>query len=298
MPTLREVRSRISGVKKTEKITRAMKMVAAAKLRRAQTALLAARPYAKGMRRLLQHLLPAIEKTDHPLLTTRPVRTLGVVVITSDRGFCGAFNTNIIKTAQERIATAVTEKGEPVQVHLYCLGKKGVDFFARHKVTLAARHPGLFNKLVFGDAQKIARDLADAFLKGELDAVELVYNEFKSAVQQQIVVEPYLPIVPEAAAGAEAVAPVRVPNYIYEPSQKDLVAELLPRYLNFTLWRVLLESNAAEEGARMTAMENATENANEMIETLQLQYNKARQAAITKELLEVVSGAEALRGAS
>jgi len=298
MPTLREVRSRISGVKKTEKITRAMKMVAAAKLRRAQTALVAARPYAKGMRRLLQHLLPAIDKASQPLLMPRPVQALGIVVVTSDRGFCGAFNTNIIKTAQERIAAAVDEKGAQRPVRLYCLGKKGADFFARQKMTLAARRPGLFNKLVFGDAQKIARDLTDSYLKGEIDAVELVYNEFKSAVQQRIVVEQYLPIVPEEAARAEAAASKRIPDYIYEPSQEALMSALLPKYLNFTLWRVLLESNAAEEGARMTAMENATENANEMIDTLQLQYNKARQAAITKELLEVVSGAEALRGAS
>ncbi len=298
MPTLREVRSRISGVKKTEKITRAMKMVAAAKLRRAQAALVAARPYAKGMRRLLQHLLPAVDTTRQPLLVPRPLGRLGIVVVTSDRGFCGAFNTNIIKTAQERIAAAVDEQGARIPVRLWCLGKKSVDFFARQKMDLAGRHPGLFNKLVFGDAQKIARDLSDAFLNGEIDRVELVYNEFKSAALQRIVVEQYLPIGPEEPAAGEAGVSHRTPNYLYEPSQEALMAALLPKYLNFTLWRVLLESNAAEEGARMTAMENATENANEMIETLQLQYNKARQAAITTELLEVVSGAEALRGAS
>jgi F-type H+-transporting ATPase subunit gamma len=298
MPTLREVRSRISGVKKTEKITRAMKMVAAAKLRRAQSSLVAARPYAKGMHRLLQHLLPAIDPAGQPLLLARPVRTLGIVVITSDRGMCGAFNTNIIKTAQERIATAVDANGQPIPVRLFCLGKKGVDFFTRHKRTLAGRHSGIFNKLVFGDAQKIAKELTDAFMKGEIDAVELVYNEFKSAALQRIVTAQYLPIVPDAAEMAASGAPRRIPNYIYEPSEQDLMSALLPRYLNFTLWRVMLESSASEEGARMTAMENATENANEMIATLQLQYNKARQAAITKELLEVVSGAEALKGAS
>jgi F-type H+-transporting ATPase subunit gamma len=298
MPTLREVRSRISGVKKTEKITRAMKMVAAAKLRRAQAAVLAARPYANGMKRLLQHLLPAIETGSEPLLTPRPVRTLAIIAVTSDRGMCGAFNTNIIRAAQERIATAVDENGQHIQVRLYCLGKKGVDFFTRQRMTLAARYPGIFAKLVFGDSQKIVREVADAFLRGEIDRVEIAYNEFKSAVRQQIVVEQYLPIVPEAQELAQAAASTRIPNYIYEPSQQSLMSALLPRYLNFTLWRVLLESSAAEEGARMTAMENATENANEMIDTLQLQYNKARQTAITKELLEVVSGAEALRGAS
>jgi F-type H+-transporting ATPase subunit gamma len=295
MPTLREVRSRISGVKKTEKITRAMKMVAAAKLRRAQSAVLAARPYAKGMKRLLQHLLPAIEPGSQPLLTRRPVRTLALVVVTSDRGMCGAFNTNIIRMSKERLAQAAAEQ---MQVRLYCLGKKGVDFFAKQHQTLAARYPGLFAKLVFGTAQKIARELTDAFLAGEVDCVEFVYNEFKSAVQQRVLVEQYLPVIPETADAAAAVASRRIPNYIYEPSQKELMSALLPRYLNFTLWRVLLESSAAEEGSRMTAMENATKNANDMVATLQLQYNKARQGAITKELLEIVSGADALKSAS
>jgi F-type H+-transporting ATPase subunit gamma len=298
MPTLREVRSRISGVKKTEKITRAMKMVAAAKLRRAQSSLVAARPYAKGMHRLLQHLLPAVGSTGEALLSPRPVHTLAIVVVTSDRGMCGAFNTNIVKTAQERMAAAVDANGQPIPVKLYCLGKKGVDFFTRRKVTLAGRYPGIFNKLVFGDAQKIARELTDAFLKGEVDAVELVYNEFKNAAQQRIVTEQYLPIVPDDVPQGEAAGRTSVPNYIYEPSEQDLMSSLLPKYLNFTFWRVLLESSASEEGARMTAMENATENANELIATLQLQYNKARQTAITTELLEVVSGAEALKGAS
>ncbi len=298
MPTLREVRSRISGVKKTEKITRAMKMVAAAKLRRAQAAVIAARPYAKGMKRLIQHLLPAIETGSVPLLTPRPVRTLAIIVVTSDRGMCGAFNTNIVRAAQERIAAAVDEHGQQIQVRLYILGKKGVDFFTRKRMPLAARYPGIFAKLIFGDSQKVAREVVDAFLRGEVDRVDIVYNEFKSAVRQLIVVEQYLPIVPEVEGTAPAAASKRIPNYIYEPSQQFLLSALLPRYLNFILWRMLLESSAAEEGARMTAMENATENANEMIDTLQLQYNKARQAAITKELLEVVSGAEALKGAS
>ena len=275
MPTLREVRSRISGVKKTEKITRAMKMVAAAKLRRAQMA--------------------AVELGSQPLLTPRPVRTLALIVVTSDRGMCGAFNTNIIRTARERLERAAAEN---VQVRLYCLGKKGVDFFTKQRAAIVARHPGLFTKLVFAQAASIAREVTDAFLRQDVDCVEVVYNEFKSAVQQRVLLEQYLPIVPDASDPAITAAPRRVPNYIYEPSQQELLTGLLPRYLNFTLWRILLESSAAEEGSRMTAMENATENANEMIDTLQLQYNKARQAAITKELLEVVSGADAQRNAS
>jgi F-type H+-transporting ATPase subunit gamma len=298
MPTLRDVRNRISGVKKTEKITRAMKMVAAAKLRRAQSAVVAARPYADGMKRLLQHLLPAIEPGSQPLLTPRPVHTLALIVVTSDRGMCGAFNTNIIKTAQERMVAAVDSHGQHVQVRLYGLGKKGVDFFSRQKLTMAARYPGIFTKPAFVDAQKIAREVSEGFLRGQIDRVEIVYNEFKSAVRQQIVVGQFLPIIPETEESAHSAAGARIPNYIYEPSQQSLLSAILPRYLNFTLWRILLESNAAEQGARMTAMENATENAQEMIDTLQLKYNKARQSAITKELLEVVSGAEALRGVS
>ncbi len=298
MPTLREVRSRISGVKKTEKITRAMKMVAVAKLRRAQTAVLAARPYDEGMQRLLQHLLPAVDTAGQPLLTARPVRTTGIIVVTSDRGMCGAFNTNIIRATQEQIAGVGKAAGPQNQARLYCVGKKGADFFTRQRMTLAARYTGLFAKLRFAEVQKVARELTDAYLRGEVDRVLLVYNQFKSATHQRIVVEQYLPVLPATAEPAQDAVTLRTPDYIYEPSQQALIAALLPRYLNFRLWRALLESNASEEGARMTAMENATENANELISTLQLQYNKARQAAITKELLEVVSGAEALRGAS
>jgi F-type H+-transporting ATPase subunit gamma len=291
MPTLREVRSRIVGVKKTQKITRAMKMVAAAKLRRAQGAVIAARPYARGMKALLQHLLPSMAPGTEPLLTARPVKTLAVVVITSDRGMCGGFNTNIMRAAQSHMARSMPDFRTSGSVRLFLLGKKGSDFFSKQNLPIIEKHPGFFNHLSTGESAAVVRRLIDMYVRGDVDRVDLVYNEFKSVAQQRVVIEQFLPMVPEAlpdAGGAH-----KGVDYIYEPSQKDILSALLPRYLNFTFWKALLESNAAEQGARMAAMENATENAREMIETLQLQYNKARQAAITKELLEVVSGAEA-----
>jgi F-type H+-transporting ATPase subunit gamma len=293
MPTLREVRNRISGVKRTQKITRAMKMVAAAKLRRAQAAVVAARPYARGVQSLLQHLILSLEPGTQPLVMARPLRTLGLVILTSDRGMCGAFNSNVIRAAQAHMAVVMPDFRTASSVRLFLIGKKSTDFFSRQRILIAAKHPGFFHQLSFGSAQAIAREVIDLFLRGEVDRVDVVYNEFKSIAQQRIVIDQYLPLVPEVT---ESAGHPRIANYIYEPSQKELISALLPRFLNFSLWRMLLESNASEQGARMAAMENATENARELIETLELQYNKARQATITNELLEIVSGAEALRG--
>lgn len=288
MATLREVRSRIGGVRKTQKITRAMKMVAAAKLRRRQMAVLAARPYARKMRELLSHLSShAGNATD--LMMVREVKAVAVVVVTSDRGFCGAFNANVMKAAVAHVAA----QGPGVSVGLFCIGKKGVDFFGKRKYTLAGRHTGVGANLQFGGAQEIARTIVDAFRHGEYDRVDVMYNEFKSIAQSRIVTEQFLPVPVAASPGKEAPAA----DYIFEPGEAEILVAMVPRHLNFFLWRVLLESAAAEEGARMAAMENATENAQEMISTLQLQYNKARQASITKELLEIVSGAEALASA-
>ncbi len=295
MATLRDVRNRISGVKKTQKITKAMKMVAASKLRRAQAAVFGARPYARGMKELLQHLLPSIEPGSEPLVTVRPLRTLGLVVVTSDRGMCGAFNANILRAAQAHMAAVMPDFRTTSSVRLFLIGKKSSDFFSKQQLPIAAKHPGFFSHLNYAEAKAVASEVLDLFLRGEIDRVDVIYNEFKSAAQQRLVVDQFLPIVPEASpAGVES----KHADHIYEPSQKAIIRALLPRFLNFTIWRILLESNASEQGARMAAMENATENAREMIETLQLQYNKARQTAITKELLEVVSGAEAQKVAS
>ncbi len=294
MATLREVRRRINGIKTTQKITRAMKMVAAAKLRRAQMAVVAARPYAGAMKDLLAHLAAQADAGASPLMAERSVRRVALVTVTSDRGMCGAFNSNLERVAMSHIDTLRAD-GQ-VEVVLFCIGRKGADYFARRQYTIGGKYIGVYSNLVFGEAQAIARQLVEGYLRGDVDRVDIIYNEFKSVAQQRIVIEQYLPVTP-AALQAAAPGGVREINYIYEPTAPEILLALLPKFLNFQIWRILLESNASEEGARMTAMENATENANDLITLLQLQYNKARQAAMTKELIEVVSGAEALEQA-
>ncbi len=296
MATLREVRSRISGIKKTQKITRAMKMVAAAKLRRAQMNVFAARPYAGKMKELLVHLAGRDGAEDQPgsLLVPREERKHSLLaVVTSDRGFCGAFNSNVIKAAVDHLNAQTASSSGREQMGLVCVGKKGSDYFTKRQYTVRERHIGVFNQVVYAEAQNLARSLVAGYERGEYDRVEIMYNEFKSVAHQKIVVEQFLP-VPAEVVNVEDGKHRRATDYIYEPSVKGILAALIPKYLDFQIWRILLESYAAEVGARMAAMENATENASELITALQLQYNKARQAAITKELLEVVSGAEAL----
>jgi F-type H+-transporting ATPase subunit gamma len=293
MATLREVRRRISGVKQTQKITRAMKMVATAKLRRAQTNVVAARPYAGKMKELLQHLIASPESALGPLFAPREVKNVAIVVITTDRGFCGAFNSNVIKAAINHLDLQYPGWNEKGRVRLFCAGRKGANFFSKRQFTVAGSYVGFFNTLAFSQAQRIAQPLVEGYAAGLFDRVEIIYNEFKSLAQQRIVVEQFLPVLPDVRGTTSGKRdPER--QYIYEPSQKEILDALVPRYLNFQLWHILLESNASEQGARMAAMDNATENAEELISQLQLQYNKARQASITKELLEIVSGAEAL----
>ena len=289
MPTLREVRSRIGGVQKTQKITRAMKMVAAAKLRRAQSRIVAARPYARAMKELLADIAQVPELRGADLIAPREIKNVAIVAVTSDRGFCGAFNASLIRSVQAHFDSL------PPGVHatLLCVGKKGGDFFGKRAYNVTARHTGVTGTPRFSWAQSFAADLMARYRNGDFDRIDVIYNEFKSIAQQRIVIEQFLPIPPPPPAPSRK-KPV---DFIYEPDRIGILLSLLPRHLNFQIWRILLESGTAEEGARMAAMENATENAREMIATLQLQYNKARQAAITKELLEVVSGAEALRSA-
>ena len=290
MATLRDVRSRIAGVKKTQKITRAMKMVAAAKLRRAQNGVVGARPYAAKMKQLLQLLSGQVQEQANPLLTSREVRNVVLVVVTADRGMCGAFNSNLIKTAIQHVNETYPRWLEQGRVQLICIGKKGADFFGKRKFKVTGGYIGVYGQLVFPQAQAIARDLVQGYLKGDYDRVEVIYNEFKNIAQSRIVVDQFLPVPPADQTGGS----VSFVDYIYEPSKERIREAIVPKHLNFQILRVLLESNAAEQGARMAAMENATKNADDMIRQLQLQYNKARQASITKELLEVVGGAEAL----
>jgi F-type H+-transporting ATPase subunit gamma len=294
MATLREVRRRIAGVKSTQKITKAMKMVAAAKLRRAQLAVVAARPYAKAMRDLLQHLMVYAEGPAAAFVQPREVKNVAVVVVTSDRGLCGAFSANLIRAAVQHLQNRYPEWNRQGRVRIYCVGKKATDFFSRRAFSVAEKSVGIFGHLTFGEAQRLAGILVDGYTAGTFDRVDVIYNEFKSIAQQNIVVEQFLPVPPGGDTKGATPAPT-AGEYIYEPSKVGILEALLPKHLNFHIWRVLLESNAAEQGARMAAMDNATENANELIDTLQLQYNKARQASITKELLEIVGGAEALR---
>jgi F-type H+-transporting ATPase subunit gamma len=292
MATLREIRGRIVGVKKTQKITRAMKMVAAAKLRRAQRNVGAARPYATKMRELLRFLMTSADLSDNVFVKEREVRSVALVIVTADRGFCGGFNSNLIKFALNHAATKYPDVQKNGGVKIFCVGKKGADIFTKRGFHIVAKYVGLFSKLAFSQAQMIVREIIDGYMKERFDRVEIISNEFKSVSQQHIVVQQFLPIPRQETLETKPDI-----DYIFEPSRFKILESLLPRHLNFQVWQVLLESSAAEEGARMVAMENATENASELISTLELQYNKARQAAITKELLEVVSGAEALKKA-
>ncbi len=269
-------------------------MVAAAKLRRAQDLMIAARPYAKAMRSMLGNLAGAVSGEANPLFEAREIRRVGVVVVTADRGLCGAFNSNVLRAAEEHIRTNYGSLAQQGNVKVVSVGKKGTDFFSRRGPAPAARFVGIFSSLDFQTARQVSQMAVDWYLKGEVDRVDVVYNEFKNVAQQRIVIDQFLPVPPLAPEAAGSAVPT---EYIYEPSGQAILAELLPKHLNFQIWRILLESNAAEQGARMTAMANATENAKELIRDLTLSYNKARQAGITKELLEIVAGAEALRTA-
>jgi F-type H+-transporting ATPase subunit gamma len=281
MPALIDIRRRIRSVKNTQQITKAMKMVSAAKLRRAQEAMFAARPYARKMMEVLNSLASRAHPDVHPLLQDRGGERTLLVVITADKGLCGGFNANII-----RAAARFLEERPGADLRLELVGRKGRDYFKRRAFKVRAEHVGLFQALKYATARTLASDLQRAYVEGEVDAVFLVYNEFKSVIQQRVVVERLLPIPkPELHAEEPAL------DYIYEPDPAAIFAELLPKHVEIQVWRALLESVAAEHGARMTAMDAATNNADEMLDRLTLYMNKVRQAAITKEIIEVVSGA-------
>jgi F-type H+-transporting ATPase subunit gamma len=288
MATLRDIKLRIKGVQNTQQITKAMKMIAAAKLRKAQEGILNARPYARKISTMLSHLVTEEYKTENPYIAYREVKNAAVVVVTADRGLCGAFNTNIVKASVKYIDVL---RNESVNSVIFCVGKKGYDFFSKRDYNLAGHSKGIFNQLQYEAALNVSKQLIEMFLSGKVDRVVIIYNEFKSVIQQRIVTEQFLPIPVEKKEEEKKVEP----NYIYEPDQASIFNYLLPKHLKAQMWRIFLESNAAELGARMTAMDNATTNAKELIRTLNLTYNKERQAAITKEILEIVSGANALK---
>ena len=284
MPSLKQIRRRISSVKSTQQITKAMKMVAAAKLRRAQENMVKARPYSWKLRDVIRDLASYTEPERHPLLAVREPKKVAILIVTGDRGLCGSFNSNIMRRAVEIIGSEKT-----TDVRLITVGRKGYDFFRKRGYHIIQHYIELYRYLNFGNAVDIGEAVTRLYKQQELDRVYLVYNEFKSAVRQFVTVEQLLPVIPEPPGEGFTY------DFLFEPSSAAVLDGILPRYVNVQMWRVLLESNAAEQGARMTAMENATENAEELIGDLTLHYNKARQAAITKELLEVVSGAEGMR---
>ena len=282
MPALVDIRRRIRSVKNTQQITKAMKMVSAAKLRRAQDAMFAARPYARKMMEVLSSMAARAEETAHPLLEQREGERILLVLVTADKGLCGGFNANIIRTA---VRFLQDKRADAVELEL--LGRKGRDFFRRRQYRVRSEQVGLFQALRYDTAQKIAHGLIKAFTEREVDQVYLVYNEFKSVIQQRVIVERLLPIERKAVEPQEPAAL----DYLYEPGPEKIYAQMLPKHVEIQVWRALLESAAAEHGARMAAMDAATRNAGEMIDRLTLYMNKVRQAAITKEIIEVVSGA-------
>jgi F-type H+-transporting ATPase subunit gamma len=303
MANLKAIRKRISSVKGTQKITRAMKMVAGARLARAQQRILALRPYAVKTGEVLAEITDALRESgamdeEHPLLARREEKRTLILVITSDRGQCGAFNTNIIRAA-DRLRAEKEASG--VEVQLATIGRKGRDHFTRRKAPLFHVFSTVWERVDLAQARTVARTLLVPFLEEEVDSIYLVYNEFKSAMSQRVVAEPLFPLKSGAPAESEGNGSSgsseweKHREFLFEPDQKMLLERLVPMYVEVTVLRALLESMAAELGARMTAMDSATKNASEMIGKLTLAYNRARQAAITTELMEIIGGAEALR---
>ena len=288
MATLKEIRTRIASIKNTKKITYAMKLVAAARLKKAQEMILAARPYANRMHEVISSLVERAEEDIHPMLEMRedPKHTL-LLCVTSDRGLCGGFNANLIRQTEAFIRE---NEGKYETLKLAVVGRKGNDYFGRRDL-VEHYFPDVFNNLELARAREIGDFLVDRFLDHNLDQVLIIYNEFKSAISQKVIVDRLLPMTTaETREKSDEI------DYIYEPSRPELLDELIPRYIDSQIYRSLLESWASEMGARMTAMENATNNASDLIDRLTLAMNRARQAAITKELVEITSGAEALHG--
>ncbi len=288
MPTLRDIKRRIRAVNNTRQITKAMKMVAAAKLRKSQTRMLEMRPYADKMHAVLTSLAVGAESAAHPLLAFRPRKTIEILVVTSDRGLCGAFNSNLVKTAHKLVADLRADNFEAV---LSVIGKKAVDFCKRRNIPVRGSWTGLSGRVTYAHAQEIAANIIESYISEAADEVLLIYNEFISVVSQQVTVKRLLPLVSPEAEGEDEPAK----DFLYEPSQEEIFSALLPKNVEIQIFRALLESTASEEAARMTAMGNATKNADDMVGNLTLQYNKARQASITKELMDIVGGVEALK---
>jgi F-type H+-transporting ATPase subunit gamma len=293
MPNLKEVRIRIASVKSTQQITSAMKMVAASKLRKAQNAILKMRPYAAKLKDILQNLSSSLDSGDVNLYAQKrnPEKVL-LVVITSNRGLCGAFNTNILRTAVQHMQNDFSTQFQAGNVSVLTIGRKATEFFNKRGIKVVSSHDSVFDSLTYENVSAIASSVMEAYVNKEFDRVDIIYNQFKNAAVQRVVVEQFLPI--EAPAITDVVAKSNA-EYIFLPSKEEIVEELIPKSLKIQFYKSILDSYASEHGARMTAMHQATDNAGDLIKELNLAYNKARQASITKEILEIVSGAEALK---
>lgn len=293
---LKEVRSRIQSVTSTQQITKAMKMVSAAKLRRAQDAIIQMRPYASKLQEMLSNIVSAVSgEMELPLAEERPIERVLIIPITSDRGTCGAYNSNIIKLAKHRIEEAYSVQLAKGNVTILPIGKKGSEYFSRLDYKVVKDFVNLFSDLNFDNIKCVAEYTREHFLNKEYDQIEIVYSQFRNAATQEFMVEAHLPI-PKVEQKTEKETH-QENDFIFEPSQGVLLEELVPKILNTQIFKAVLDANASEHGARMTAMDQATENANELLHDLRLSYNRARQAAITTELTEIVSGAAALEGA-
>lgn len=305
MASLRDIRNRIGSVKNTQQVTRAMKMVAAAKLRRAQERIFQTRPYAYKLRDVIEHLRGEVDASGHPLFASRPVERALVIVVTADRGLAGAFNTNAIKTAEQTVRERYAGVRAAGGLRLMAVGRKGHEHFAARDYTLEGDYRGTFDGLSVKTAQKVVDRAVKGFESGEWDEVVLVYNEFQNTISQNRVAEPLLPIpldhfatpVMEQEAEGAPTVDAEATEYIFEPGPAAILDALVPQFLTYQVWRALLESNASEQGARMIAMDNATNNADDLLKDLKLTYNRARQSAITTEIIEIVSGANALENA-
>jgi len=291
MASLRDVRDRIVSVKSTQQITKAMKMVAAAKLRKSQDAIIQLRPYASKMAEILGRVSGETSENASPFAVKKEISNVLVVVITSDRGLCGSFNMNVCKSATQVIHSKYQSQYENGNVKLLCIGKKGLEFFNRRSYKTDDRFVSTFLHLSFDNVKTIAETVMADYLENKYDVVEIVYNEFKNVATQVVCAEQFLPIVQSENKEESTVSEI---DYIFEPSKTQILEDLIPKSLKLQFFKTLLESNASENGARMTAMDKATDNAGELIKELNLIYNRTRQAAITTEILEIVGGAEAL----
>lgn len=294
MANLRDIRNRIESVQNTMQITRAMKMVAAAKLRKAQNRIIDTRPYTARMKRVVSRMVANATGENELLKRPEKIRRVLLIVIGSDRGLCGGFNNNLFKEVEARIQKNYSAYNEQGNLSVICVGKKADKYFRKRQYKVEKGLPGFFDELKYASAKEIMREVVGFFRAGEFDEIHLAYNEFKSVIAQNRIIEQVLPIDPESLLEDREEHDLQG-EYIYEPDTESILEKLLPLHLNMRLWKALLESNAAEQGARMTAMDNATENAKELKRDLKLDYNQARQSAITTEISEIVSGAQALQ---